>query len=205
MSYDPNGKLEEYKAKVAEEVTRSWQRSRLVNKLTEEAQVAHKTGRYEVSLDKFLYLLAVVELDPKTGTGPNETRATLTSNIGSALHFLGEFELAKDFYEAALDEFGKASVGWMTWLYVGDLNAKRMSYIQARLAMLQTGERPNPAGYQDGAGKSREWTKEEMEGTDRNWHLFYPRTWWYGGYKGSNYEPTPNAESDLSAGAHTTI
>ena len=95
MSYDPNGKLEEYKAKVAEEVTRSWQRSRLVNKLTEEAQVAHKTGRYEVSLDKFLYLLAVVELDPKTGTGPNETRATLTSNIGSALHFLGELELAK--------------------------------------------------------------------------------------------------------------
>ena len=92
--YDPSSKLEEYKTKVAAEVTKSWQRSRLVNKLTEEAQVAHKTGRYEVSLDKFLHLLAVTELDPKT-TDPSETRATITSNIGSALHFLGETSLAK--------------------------------------------------------------------------------------------------------------
>ena len=91
--YDPSSKLEEYKAKVAEEITKSYQRSRLVNKLTEEAQAAHKTGRYEVSLDKFLHLLAIVELDPST-TSPSETRATITSNIGSALHFLGETALA---------------------------------------------------------------------------------------------------------------
>ena len=94
MPYDPASTLEEYKAKVAEEVTKSWQRSRLVNKLTEEAQNAHKTGRYEVSLDKFVHLLAVIELDPSTTT-VSETRATITSNIGSALHFLGETALAK--------------------------------------------------------------------------------------------------------------
>lgn len=80
-----------------------------------------------------------------------------------------------------------------------------MTYIQARLAMLQAGERPDPSSYQDGSGKSRKWTREEMEGTDRSWHIAYPRTWWYGGYKSSDYTPTPNAESDLSAGAHTTI
>ena len=70
-----------------------------------------------------------------------------------------------------------------------------MTYIQARLAMLQAGERPDPSSYQDGSGKSRKWTREEMEGTDRSWHIAYPRTWWYGGYKSSDYTPTPNGSS----------
>ena len=105
-----------------------------------------------------------------------------------------------------------------------------MTYIQSRLAMIQTGEKPDPSGFQDGAGRSRKWTKvrvlptgryaptfyasgpryayflpavyppvpigrytltsywplrvsqEEMEGTDKSWSIFQPRTWWYGGY-----------------------
>ena len=109
-------------------------------------------------------------------------RATITSNIGSALHFLGETSLAKEWYEAALEEFGKCRVGWVTWVQLGDLNAKRMSYIQARLAQIATNERPDPASYQDGYGKTRQWTQEEMDGTDQSWSIFQPRTWWYGGY-----------------------
>jgi hypothetical protein len=177
MGYDPQAKLEEYKVKVTEEVKRSWQRSRLTNKLTDEAQAAHKTGRYEVSLDKFVHLLAIVELDPSTKS-PSENRATITSNIGSALHFLGETSLAQDYYEAALAEFDQVKVGWLTWLHVGNINKARMEYIQSRLAMVASGERPDPSSFQDGYGKARQWTKEEMEGTDKSWSIFQPRTWW---------------------------
>ena len=109
-----------------------------------------------------VHLLALVETDPSTKV-VDETRATVTSNIGSALHFLGETELAEEFYKKALKEFEATGTGWLTWLYMGNLNAKRVMYIQARLAMLSAGERPDPSGYQDGYGKARQWTKEEME------------------------------------------
>ena len=115
MGYDVTEKLEEYKANAKEETSGWGSRGRLVNRLTEEAQAAHKTGRYETSLDKFVHLLALVETDPST-TKVSETRATITSNIGSALHFLGETALAKEFYERALEEFGKARMGWLSWL-----------------------------------------------------------------------------------------
>ena len=175
MGYDVTEKLEEYKANAKEETSGWGSRGRLVNRLTEEAQAAHKTGRYETSLDKFVHLLALVETDPST-TKVSETRATITSNIGSALHFLGETALAKEFYERALEEFGKARLGWLSWLYMGNLNAKRVMYIQARLSMLSAGERPDPSSYQDGFGKSRKWTKEEMEGKS-NWSFLNPRSW----------------------------
>lgn len=181
MGYDVTEKLEEYKSNAAEECKGWGARGRLINRLTDDAQAAHKTGRYETSLDKFVHLLALIETDPST-TKVSETRATITSNIGSALHFLGETELAQEFYERALKEFGDSRTSWMTWLYMGDLNSKRTMYIQARLAMLAAGERPDPSSYQDGFGKSRQWTKEEMEGTDKSWSIFQPRTWWYGGY-----------------------
>ena len=72
-----------------------------------------------------------------------------------------------------------------------------MTYIQARLAMLQAGERPDPSSYQDGSGKSRKWTREEMEGTDRSWHIAYPRTWWYGGHvpPGQSAREQPGVDS----------
>ena len=55
----------------------------------EEAQSAHKTGRYDVSYEKFCFILAIIEMDPHR-SGPDEMSAMITSNIASALHFLGE-------------------------------------------------------------------------------------------------------------------
>ena len=63
MSYNATELLEHYKEKVAEEVKTKSQRKRLTNSLTEEGQAAHKTGRYDISFDKFVHLLAVIELD----------------------------------------------------------------------------------------------------------------------------------------------
>ena len=55
--------------------------------------LADKTGNYEVALDRFAHHLAIVDSNPSTAT-VSEMRATLTSNIGSALHFLGELAQA---------------------------------------------------------------------------------------------------------------
>ena len=92
--YDPAALVEEYKKKVAAEVKSSRARNKLVNSLSEEAATAHRRGKYGEALDKFAHLLAIVELDPNTSS-QSDTRATVVSNIGSALHFLGETELAK--------------------------------------------------------------------------------------------------------------
>ena len=50
--------------------------------------------------------------------------------------------------------------------------------------------------YLDGYGKTRQFTQEEMDGTDKSWSIFQPRTWWYGGYVPSGY-----ASADSSAAA----
>ena len=41
---------------------------------------------------------------------------------------------------------------------------KRIEYIEKRLASIRAGEAPDGSMYQDGYGKSRKWSKEEMEG-----------------------------------------
>ena len=177
---DVNGLIERYKADALENMKWSRTRRRNMETLTEEATAAHKTGRYEVSMDKFVHILAILETEePKY---PSEMRATVTSNVASALHFLGEYAAAKEMYERALDEFSAGSVGWLTYLQLGNLNEKRCEYIQARLAQVATGERPDPSLYLDGYGKTRQWTQEELDGTDKSWSIFQPRTWWYGGY-----------------------
>ena len=51
-SFDVEGRLTRYKEEVNAEITTSRQRRRKMEALTEEAQSAHKTGRYEVSFDK---------------------------------------------------------------------------------------------------------------------------------------------------------
>ena len=94
MEVDPSDLVESYKSKVAEEVKSSRQRNKLTTKLSEEAAIAHRRGNYAVALDKFAHMLAIIELDPNTAA-ESEMRATVVSNIGSALHFLGETELAK--------------------------------------------------------------------------------------------------------------
>ena len=75
-----------------------------------------------------------------------------------------------------------------------------MDYIRARLENIDNGEAPDRSTYQDGTGRTRHWTKEEMEGTDGNWSFFSPYTWIYGGYKpvdGSSV--TPSAASAATA------
>lgn len=94
MPLDPAQLVSTYKSKVKEEVKSSRQRSKLMNRLTEEAAITHRRGNYSEALDMFCHVLACVELDPST-KGVSETRATIVSNIGSTLHFLGETELAK--------------------------------------------------------------------------------------------------------------
>ena len=93
-TFDPDGKLEQYKIKCSEEIKTNRQRRNLKNDITEKAQVAHRTGDYEASYDLFCHLLAAVETDPYT-TNVSEMRATVTANIASALQFLGEDEKAK--------------------------------------------------------------------------------------------------------------
>ena len=152
----------------------------------EAAQKAHMTGRYAVSCDTFCHLLALLELG---GSGaPDETHAMILSNIGSALHFMGELVLATEYYEKAVDEFGAIQTGWVAWLQAGNVNERRVAYIRSRLLQITTGERADPAVYLDGNGKMQRFTQEEMDGTDKLWSIFHPRTWWYGGYVPPGYE-----------------
>jgi len=188
MSYDPEGLVETYKQKCVEEIKTNYQRKTLKNDLTEKAQVAHRTAQYDTSYDLFCHLLAAIETDPYT-TNVSEMRATITANVASALHFLGQDDLAKEMYEKSLEEFAKVPVGWLTWLYYGNLVEKRMDYIRARLAAIDNGEKPDGSTYQDGTGKTRYWTKEEMEGSDKNWSFLSPYSWFYGGYKPDGWAP----------------
>ena len=105
----------------------------------------------------------------------------------------------QDLYERSLAEFEKIPVGWVTWLYYGNLTEKRMDYIRARLESINKGERPDPSTYQDGTGRTRHWTQQEMDGTDKNWSFFSPYSWLYGGYaalgNGQSVEARPTTVS----------
>ena len=141
---------------------------------------ADKTGHYEIALDRFCHYLALVETDPST-TVVSEMRATLTSNIGSCLHQLGNVEAAQDYFEKALQEFKAQPFSLMSrispyYFLFGDLTSKRCQYIEAKLASIRAGEPPDPSQYQDGYGKMRKWTKEEMEGRP-GFSIFNPRSW----------------------------
>ena len=141
---------------------------------------ADKTGHYEVALDRFAHYLAHVEVDPHT-TNVSEMRATLTSNVGACLHHLGSVDTAIEFYEKALQEFKAMpftifSRISLIWLLYGNIIDKRVEYIEKRLASIRAGEAPDGSMYQDGYGKSRKWSKEEMEGKPA-WEWTSPRSW----------------------------
>jgi tetratricopeptide (TPR) repeat protein len=138
-----------------------------------------KTGHYEVALDRFTHYLALVETDPST-TIVNEMRATLTSNIGACLHHLNDVDGAIEYYERALQEFKAVPFTLysrlsIVWLVYGNVIDKRIEYVEKKLASIRAGEAPDASTYQDGYGKSRKWTKEEMEG--KSWSVWRPRTW----------------------------
>ena len=141
---------------------------------------ADKTAHYEVALDRFCHYLALVETDPST-TVVSEMRATLTSNIGACLHHLGDIDGAIEYYERALQEFKAIpftvfSRLSLIWVVYGNLIDKRIEYVERKLASIRAGEQPDASTYQDGFGKSRKWTKEEMEGKS-NWSFLNPRSW----------------------------
>lgn len=163
--------------------------------LEKEASEAYKTGHYEIALDRFCHYLAIVETDPST-TMVSEMRATLTSNVGACLHNLGLVDEAVQYYERALQEFKATPFSIFSRLspirlVYGDLMAHRCTYIEQKLASIRAGEPPDGSTYQDGYGKTRKWTKEEMEGKG-SWSYFDPRTWF--GYKPlSEVNVTPTA------------
>lgn len=198
--------VEQYKLQVVSELTCSrfretagWvlgynasgSRKALQDKDEKDAQQAYKTGQYDVALDRFCHFLALVETDPAT-TLISEMRATLTSNIGTCLHFLGQERLAEEYYERALEEFEKVPLSRLsvTWLIYGNVNAKRIEYIQQRVASLKAGKPPDGSTYQDGTGKERQWSKEEMEGRVAQWSWIDPRTWFGYGYGSLGNEST---------------
>ena len=156
--YDVEDRLKTYTAEVKDSLKSGRQRRKKMEELTEVAQGAHKTGRYEISFDKFTYILAIIKADPSLKT-PDEMHAMITSNIASALHFLGEVQLAATYYEKALAEFEEISVSWISWAMNGQLHEARKAYIQARLAQVAAGERPDASLYLDGYGKTRQFTQ----------------------------------------------
>jgi hypothetical protein len=112
----------------------------------------------------------------------SEARATFTSNVGACLHQLGDTEGAIEFYEKALQEFKAMPFSLINRLSIsfvlyGNLADKRVEYIEKKLASIRAGEAPDGSTYQDGYGKTRQWSKAEMEGTKPTWSLFRPRTW----------------------------
>jgi tetratricopeptide (TPR) repeat protein len=141
---------------------------------------ADKTGHYEVALDRFCHYLALVETDP-SATVVSEMRATLTCNVGACLHQMGQVEAAIDYYERALQEFKAIPFSIisrvsLTWVLYGNLVNKRVEYVEKKLTAIRAGEPADPASYQDGFGKTRKWSKEEMEGKT-TWSWVDPRTW----------------------------
>lgn len=168
---------------------------------TRACLLADKTQHYEVALDRFCHYLGCIESDPNT-TVVSEMRATLTSNIGACLHHLGDIDGAIEYYERALQEFkavpntlyNKLSVVWVLY---GNVVDKRIEYVEKKLASIRAGESPDGSVYQDGYGKQRSWTKEEMEGKNA-WSVFNPRSWF--GY-GKLQEVGISAEGNTGAGA----
>ena len=66
----------------------------------------------------------------------------------------------------------------------------RCEYIEKKLASIRAGEPPDGSTYQDGYGKARKWTKEEMEG-NANWSWLSPKSWFgYGKLSEVNVAPT---------------
>jgi len=191
---DARALVEQYKGRVMEEVYGGYARDILstiigyalpgtrrsvMEKLESEAQEAYKTGHYEVALDRFSHYLALIETDPST-TMVSEMRATLTSNIGACLHHLNDVDGAIEYYERALQEFKAVPFTLysrlsLIWLVYGNIINKRVEYVEKKLASIRAGEPPDGSTYQDGYGKSRKWTKDEMEG--KSWSVFRPRTW----------------------------
>jgi len=207
--HDARALVDRYKDQVVSEITAGYAKEMtamiigyglpgtrrcIMETLEKEASDAYKTGHYEIALDRFCHYLAVVETDPST-TMVSEMRATLTSNIGACLHNLGLVDDAVQYYERALQEFKAVPFTLLSRLspirlVYGNLMTHRCEYIEKKLASIRAGEPPDGSTYQDGYGKSRKWTKEEMDGKN-TWSWLNPTSWFgYGKISEINVAPT---------------
>lgn len=96
-----------------------------------------------------------------------EMVATITSNIGSAHHFLGEFQPALNYYAEALGGFEKLEpTGRLSRWYAGGANRRRMEFVQQRREMATRGERPCKDEYLDENGRMRRHSRSEFEAAE---------------------------------------
>jgi len=182
--------LSEYKDEIATEAKSSRQRKNLMTSALEEAERAYKAMEYEVALQKFVKVLAALELDAKVD---KVQRASAVANIGTTLHCLSYLDEAQGYYVQALELFEATPTWTVTWLFYGNINQKRISFLKARLGDISLEKPVDPTQYLDGNGVERHWSTREMA-TARLGPVTYfsyvnPYSWW----QWYNYKPlTPH-------------
>jgi len=170
--------LEPHRAKIKEDNLSNRRLRNLQSSLADDAAVAYRTQDFETALNLFTNYYACLEA---TGSNDKETQAAIVSNIGSCLHNLEDFEPAEGFYKAAIQLFEQNKTGSLTWILYGDVNAKRLEYVKARVGELSQKQRPDLQKYLDGNGREQKWTKSEMTPGMPQWSWYNPYTWyqWY--------------------------
>mmetsp|Transcript_31348 Transcript_31348/g.70828 ORF Transcript_31348/g.70828 Transcript_31348/m.70828 type:complete len:201 (-) Transcript_31348:348-950(-) len=78
----------------------------------------------------------------------------LLHNVGSCLHHLGDFDIARAHYEQALKAFERAAAG-STSASPEDVLLSRMRFVRRRLREVEEGQLPDAEAYLDGAGQLR--------------------------------------------------
>ena len=128
---------------------------RYEQKLSEDAQKHYFANEFDSAAFLFARALRAAQLSGRDA----ELEATLTSNLGSALHNMGEFDEAIEKYQEALRIFerchgARGPVGkWMG----GQATLRRTAFVRDRLQMATQGERPEPGKYLD--SNAREATR----------------------------------------------
>ena len=161
-----------HKASLDEETT-SLKRSERKLKCYEESLASYRKDSFEEALELFAEYLALVEsesfVDP-------EMRATLYSNIAVCLHQLGEWDLAKLYYDTALTIFETATTSTAAWLYYGDIKQKKVDHINGQKALLGEQKKPANTTYIDANGQRRGFYD-----TDASWFSYSSWVAWYFG------------------------
>ena len=161
-----------YKASLDEETT-SLKRSERKLKCYEESLASYRKDSFEEALELFAEYLALVEsesfVDP-------EMRATLYSNIAVCLHQLGEWDLAKLYYDTALTIFETATTSTAAWLYYGDIKQKKVDHINGQKALFGEQKKPANTTYIDANGQRRGFYD-----TDASWFSYSSWVAWYFG------------------------
>merc|ERR1712060_239502 len=133
-------------------------------------------------------LLACVEAYDPTDKA---TRAAIISNFGSSLHNMEDYGPAEEFYQAAIRMLEQIQTSSLTWLLYGDLNARKLEHLKARMGELSQRQRPDLQKYLDGNGREQKWTKSEMtpgSPGSPQWSWYNPYTW----YQWYYYNPLPD-------------